>query len=93
MIPEELLNLYNSKIPIKLEELQQFIIQGDIDLLRQSVHKLRGSSGTYGYRSVSEECAAWEGELLRGEKQTSNEHLMKIRKLFHEQTRENRPRR
>ena len=84
MIPRKLIDLYKAKIPRKITELQFFIDQSDLENLRFAVHKLQGSSGTYGYMKVSQECALWEFELKNGSLEQSREHLENIRRFFHE---------
>ncbi|MBM3201363.1 MAG: Hpt domain-containing protein [Chlamydiae bacterium] len=84
MIPKKLKTLYKAKIPRKITELQFFIDQSDIENLRFAVHKLQGSSGTYGYMKVSQECAKWEYELMKGSVEQNREHLENIKRFFHE---------
>ena len=61
-IPQELLDKYKASIPEKVNELEKLVgeLHKKEEELRLFVHKLKGSSGMYGYPEVSQICKEWE---------------------------------
>ena len=70
---EQLRKRYLDSVPNKLEKLDsawQSIAAGDwgkpaLDDLKQEVHRIAGSSGSYGFHALSETAIALEKQLLR----------------------------
>jgi len=78
-IPDKLQHQYQESIPEKINTLKQLISQfqniQDLDSLtslRNAVHKIAGSAGTYGYSEVSKICKEFEGDLIQKIKDFSN---------------------
>jgi HPt (histidine-containing phosphotransfer) domain-containing protein len=65
-INKELLESYKTSLPSKLDTIQKLssTLQEALDQLRFVVHKLAGSSGTYGYMEASQLCKKMESKLL-----------------------------
>ena len=65
VIPKEILEQYKKSIPAKLEEIEGLILEAKAssEALRFAVHKLAGSSGTYGYHEASDLCKTLETNL------------------------------
>lgn len=62
---------YQESIPEKIATLRQLITQFQnlqdletLNSLRNAVHKIAGSAGTYGYSEVSVICKEFEGDLI-----------------------------
>ncbi len=51
-------------IPAKIADLQALLSRGAWDDLRRAAHKLRGSTGTYGFMDLSAAAASIEEALL-----------------------------
>jgi HPt (histidine-containing phosphotransfer) domain-containing protein len=51
-------------LPAKVAELQALLGRGAWDELRRAAHKLRGSTGTYGFMELSQAAAAVEEALI-----------------------------
>jgi HPt (histidine-containing phosphotransfer) domain-containing protein len=51
-------------IPAKVADLQALLARGAWDELRRAAHKLRGSSGTYGFAELSAAAANIEEALI-----------------------------
>lgn len=71
---------YQESIPEKIATLRQLITQFQnlqdletLNLLRNAVHKIAGSAGTYGYSGVSTICKEFEGDLIQKIKTFSNQ--------------------
>ena len=70
---EQLQKRYLGSVPSKLDKLDsawQAITAGDwskpaVDQLKQEVHRIAGSSGSYGFHALSEAAIDLENELLR----------------------------
>ena len=69
---KELQLRYQESIPEKVNNLRQLINQfqnlQDLDTLnslRNAVHKIAGSAGTYGFSEVSKICKEFEGNLIQ----------------------------
>ena len=55
---------YAVGLPAKVDELESLVTRGAWDEARRAAHKLRGSSGTYGFAAVSAPAAAIEEALI-----------------------------
>lgn len=62
---------YKETIPLKIQTITDLLdrLKVKIDLetlkeLRMHIHKIAGSAGTYGFKAVSEQCRAFEKELI-----------------------------
>lgn len=51
---------YLQSLPQKVEIIQQLCKQGDLELLREEFHKLKGTGKTYGIPEITELCAVVE---------------------------------
>jgi HPt (histidine-containing phosphotransfer) domain-containing protein len=51
-------------LPAKAAELESLVARGGWEDARRSAHKLRGSSGTYGFAALSEAAAEVEEALI-----------------------------
>jgi len=74
---------FASSLPAKTAELEALLAREAWDELRRAAHKLRGSSGTYGFAEVSAAAGAIEEALLAASLAPGAE----ARKLLAEQAR------
>lgn len=51
---------YRSSFPRKIQKLRDTLATGDLDLLREEFHKLKGTGKTYGFPEVSVLCEVME---------------------------------
>ena len=69
---EELMKEYKDSIKSQIEEiatsinnLQNSKSKEDLEHVRLLVHKMAGSSGTYGFQEASDTCRSLEGDLVK----------------------------
>ncbi len=69
-LPEKLFNEYKASLPEKLQNIETLIeallnspSKETVQNLRQAVHKIAGSAGSYGYVKAGEGCKKMEGQL------------------------------
>jgi len=55
---------FTAGIPAKVADLQALLARGAWDELRRAAHKLRGSTGTYGFMELSTAAASIEETLI-----------------------------
>src|SRR5271165_2383707 len=71
-------------LPAKVGELESLLAAGSWDDARRAAHKLRGSSGTYGFAALSTAAAGIEDTLLDAGGLPGEPALSKIRELARE---------
>ena len=60
------LDRFVGRLPQRVTELRGALEEGDLELLRQSVHNLKGAGSGYGFKLLSEQSAKAE-ETLKSE--------------------------
>lgn len=78
---QKLIDAYGKELPTRLRQLQtQAPTNGDVEALKEyggEVHKLAGSSGSYGFRDISEALRALDryiADCLAGDAEYSADH-------------------
>jgi len=66
-----LLNKYLNRLPDKLVEINSYIVNQEKLNLQSAIHKLAGSAGMYGFKSISETAAEIEDLIIAGESLSS----------------------
>jgi HPt (histidine-containing phosphotransfer) domain-containing protein len=57
------LDRFVGRLPQRVTELRGALEEGDLELLRQSVHNLKGAGSGYGFKMLSEQSAKTEETL------------------------------
>jgi HPt (histidine-containing phosphotransfer) domain-containing protein len=75
---------YATGLPARVGELEALLAAGSWDDARRAAHKLRGSSGTYGFATLSATAAGIEDALLEAAGPPSEPVLARLRELARE---------
>ena len=62
-----LLNKYLDKLPEKLAEINSYLVKQEKLNLQSAIHKLAGSAGMYGFKSISDTAAEIEDLIVANE--------------------------
>ncbi len=81
-----LVSLYTKQSNETLEEIYDFFVAGNLDLLGKAAHKLKGSSLNLGARQVAELCRIIEESCLKGDQKSIENALHELRKVYNATT-------
>ncbi len=73
---------YLSSFPVKLERIEDALNKKDMKLIHDLIHKLRGSSGGYGFDEISVHCKNIMQQLHESNNKTTKDIEKAIEELL-----------
>lgn len=84
---QELVEEFVAELPSKAAAMQQFLIEGDMDMLIRLAHQLKGSAGGYGFRVITDAAKRIEQTAqTSGDLELLTRQLREIAELCHRAT-------